>query len=98
MTALHLAVSSGHRQVAEYLVDSGAHLDVITVEGAAIHYAIVQGDVAIVKYLIKKGADINIESGYKNKLFTLNIDPLFLPTHRPVVITMFTYVVCTSVH
>ena len=60
-TALHFAASSGHRQLATYLLDRGANVNHINRDGESpIHWAIKRGDYKMVRTLILRGADISI--------------------------------------
>jgi len=67
-TALHAAANSGNKEIAEYLISQGAHLDAKQKELrlTPLYYAAIHNHQDIVDLLLAKGADINTkdESGY----------------------------------
>ncbi|XP_030842383.1 E3 ubiquitin-protein ligase MIB2-like [Strongylocentrotus purpuratus] len=60
-TALHMAAAHGHLEVVQALLESGAEIDITTVDSGStpLHYSVEGDEPAITKYLIGKGADIN---------------------------------------
>lgn len=74
-TPLHYAIQSGNTEVAKYLIDHGANLNVhdnyyqktntkYVYYKTPLHYAIESGNIEIAKYLIDRGANPNIQDAY----------------------------------
>ena len=60
-TALHTAVSSGHVNVVEVLIDAGADIEAKNVNGRTLlHYACDAGKLEIVQMLVEAGADVRV--------------------------------------
>jgi ankyrin repeat protein len=67
-TILHRAADGGHAEVAAWLVEHGARIDVRDkYRDTPLHIAVDRGFVAIVELLIAHGADVNVET---NKAIT----------------------------
>ena len=61
-TALMLAISHYHVDVAKFLIDKGSELDIKNKDGlSALHLSIIMVNIDIIECLIKRGADINIK-------------------------------------
>ena len=59
-TPLHYAVSSGHTEIAELLIDAGADLEAKNpAVGTPLLFAVLQGHKEVVELLIAEGADVN---------------------------------------
>lgn len=73
-TPLHYSIRSGNTEVAKYLIDNGANLNIqdnpyrqtakYAYSKTPLHYAIESGNTEIVKYLIDRGANPNIQDAY----------------------------------
>lgn len=74
-TPLHYSIRSGNTEVAKYLIDHGANLNVhdnyyqktntkYVYYKTPLHYAIESGNIEIAKYLIDRGANPNIQDAY----------------------------------
>ncbi|MGA8028323.1 MAG: ankyrin repeat domain-containing protein [Bryobacteraceae bacterium] len=68
-TPLHLAAFFGHPELAEALLDRGAHIDARSANAAKntpLHAAAAGGKTAVVQLLLKRGADVNArqEAGF----------------------------------
>ncbi|WP_353287418.1 ankyrin repeat domain-containing protein [Wolbachia endosymbiont (group B) of Gerris lacustris] len=74
-TPLHCSIQSGNTEVAKYLIDHGANLNVqdnyyqktntkYVYYKTPLHYAIESGNTEIAKYLIDRGANPNIQDAY----------------------------------
>ncbi|MFV0948803.1 ankyrin repeat domain-containing protein, partial [Wolbachia endosymbiont of Nasonia giraulti] len=73
-TPLHYSIQSGNTEVAKYLIDNGANLNIqdnpyrqtakYAYSKTPLHYAIESGNTEIVKYLIDRGANPNIQDAY----------------------------------
>jgi ankyrin repeat protein len=62
LTPLGLAAAYGHRNIAEFLLDRGANVDVKSRDGleqTPLHLAAEQGNTDVAKLLIERGADVN---------------------------------------
>ena len=56
MTALHLAISRGYKDICRYLIDNGASIDISTKQGhTCLHLATNAGSTDIVDLVIKTG-------------------------------------------
>lgn len=65
-TLLGVALRLGHREMAEFLIESGAPVDVLEREGSTLlHAAVVGGDAELVKCLIARNLDINAQDNYR---------------------------------
>jgi len=67
MTALHYAAKNGYVSIASLLIDKGADIEIIRIDGddharRALHYAIEENDKNMVDLLIKKGADVDLRT------------------------------------
>lgn len=81
-TSLHYAIQSGNTEVAKYLIDNGANLNIrdnyyhktstqYVYYKTPLHYAIESGNIEIAKYLIDRGANPNVQDAYsKATLFS----------------------------
>ncbi len=59
-TPLHLAISLGNKEIAEFFVDQGINIDTLDSKGQSpLHVAVMLGNKDIIKMLIAKGADVN---------------------------------------
>ncbi|MDR1236058.1 MAG: ankyrin repeat domain-containing protein [Holosporaceae bacterium] len=69
-TPLHFAAKSRNLEIAQFLVDQGAHVNAVTLEGQTpLHFAARSGDLQLVKFLMKQGAGVNaIADGNKTSL------------------------------
>lgn len=68
-TPLMLAVRGGHLDVVRLLLNKGAHVNLIDVDGnTALYWAVFLGNAAIVELLIEHGADINLVNGLGQQL------------------------------
>jgi len=66
-TPLHLAVLCDQREIAEFLINQGANLDVRAKDehgGTPLHWAAVLGRIAIARRLIEAGADVNSKDNH----------------------------------
>jgi ankyrin repeat protein len=65
-TLLGVALSLGHREMAEFLIESGASVDVLEHGGSTLlHKAAIGGDAELVKCLIARNLDINAQDNSK---------------------------------
>ena len=63
MTHLHKTLKLSEFQLAQYLIDSGADLNVKNDKGdTPLHYAMQGSDLIIVTSLIEHGADVDLEN------------------------------------
>ena len=63
-TALHEACSSGHKQVAVFLLQQGANPNIVSNDGTApIHDAVTSGDINFLKLMVSYGADPLVNKG-----------------------------------
>ncbi|KAJ7788289.1 ankyrin repeat-containing domain protein, partial [Mycena olivaceomarginata] len=59
-TPLHYASLRGHTDVAKFLIETGADVNVTDKDGVTpLHYTSLQGHTDVAKFLIDKGADVN---------------------------------------
>lgn len=76
-TPLHYAIQSGNTEVAKYLIDNGANLNIqdnyyqktntqYVYYKSPLHYAVESGDTEIAKYLVDHGANPNIQDAYSS--------------------------------
>lgn len=64
-TPLMIAVSAGHKEIAEYLVSKGADINAVTDAGlSALHYAASKNRAELAKYLIDSGCHLNLRDKY----------------------------------
>ncbi|XCA36371.1 MAG: ankyrin repeat domain-containing protein [Wolbachia endosymbiont of Armadillidium vulgare] len=74
-TPLHYTIQSGNTEVAKYLIDNGANLNIrdnyyhktntqYVYYKTPLHYAIESGNTEIAKYLVDRGANPNIQDAY----------------------------------
>ena len=62
-TALHFAVSAGHLEVADFLLDNGADLAARDVDGdSPLHWAARAGQVPAIDLLLDRGAEIDVRN------------------------------------
>jgi hypothetical protein len=61
-TALHRAAISGHKDIAELLIDAGARIGAKSGGSTPLHYAAEKGHKEVVELLIAKGADVNAKN------------------------------------
>ena len=62
-TALHIAAQYNQTDVAKYLVDKGADLNLQDSQGnTALHIAVQYNQTNVAKYLVDKGADLNLQN------------------------------------
>ncbi|XP_065574903.1 putative ankyrin repeat protein RF_1087 [Artemia franciscana] len=66
-TLLHLAAWTGHTRTVEYLLQSGADVNVKNENGTSpLHFAALNGNTQTVECLFKSGTDVNIRNNYGN--------------------------------
>jgi len=63
-TALHRAAISGHKEIAELLINAGARIDAKAGSDTPLHYAVEYGHKDIAELLIANGADLNAARDY----------------------------------
>ena len=64
-SALQCAAANGRYEIAEYLIQQGAHIDLVAgYYGSPLQAAALKGHVSIVELLFKKGAEPNSQGGY----------------------------------
>ena len=64
-SALHCAAAMGRLNIAEYLIDNGAHVDIVAgYFGSPLQAACLMGHWALVDLLLKKGATPNSQGGF----------------------------------
>ncbi|ETO16955.1 F-box domain and ankyrin repeat protein [Reticulomyxa filosa] len=74
-TPLHKAVDRGDLQIIQYLVDSGARVDLSGLDGfAPLHIAALKNDYTIIEYLLRKRADPNDITQDNKKAIDLTSD------------------------
>lgn len=76
-TPLTLACASGETEVVQFLIDSGADLEIQNSFGAtALHMAISSGSIVCVSLLLENGADVNAKLGdYSDALLFIAFNP-----------------------
>jgi ankyrin repeat protein len=73
-TPLHYASYNGKLQIAKYLIENGADINVQTLDlYTPLHFAIKYGHVNLAKYLIEQGADINLQTYKKEAAIHISI-------------------------
>jgi ankyrin repeat protein len=63
-TALHVALGSGHSQLARYLLDRGADTNLVGGENGTTLEAAISGSQDLAAEFIKSGADVNTKAGW----------------------------------
>ena len=67
-SALQCAAATGHLEIAEFLIQQGAHIDLVAgYYGSPLQAASLRGHATIVELLLRKGAEPNSQGGYYGK-------------------------------
>ena len=75
-SALQCAAASGRLEIAKYLIDQGAHVDLVAgYFGSPLQAAALKGHAAIVELLLKHKAEPNSQGGYYGTSSLFPIDP-----------------------
>ena len=79
-SALQCAAATGRFKIAHFLIEHGAHIDLVAgFYGSPLQAASLKGHSAIVELLLKKGAEPNSQGGFYGRLF---LQLLFLSSLR----------------
>lgn len=69
---LHLAIEGGNKDLVEYLIDKGVHVDSRNKEGKTpLHYSASKGKSELIEMLIDKGADVNAKDNFGDTVLDL---------------------------